>query len=550
MLDPSKTPPLVKGNFYNRSPFRIEVPHRPILSDFGSRIFSIGSCFANHVSKYMEDSGFHSFYCRNTGFHYTTKTLMQVLRRWETGLSYGEEDLYLFKNGLKCLSLEHFELYSFGEDAQTVLMERIEELSVRAHAELSKANIIVLTLGNATYLRHRRTGKVVCKLSGMPMSEFDIELMSVEEIVDDLTEIYRLVRSIGRDDAYFIVTVSPQRYQWKLPVSEKAGEGDAFYSYEELDQTFVHSSLDKAKLRTAVDQFMRLKAGERVEYFPSYEIVIDELRNEETFSFDYNDDFHVSSDYTPRYVIDRFLSSHLSEPMKELLWFRRESVSVKLNYLVKTHGVLGDNIWFYWILIRLRSVYKRMPCRGVKEDALEIFRLYGEGSFADRLNSALEAPLSTKTYLERIGFFRSDRHFPDTIIRAIEKIDAMVVEWRAERKPVVLYGASSFARFLMLFTRLSEMGVSVCLDRNPELDENDSFCGVHCALPEMIESFPDAIVIITPIAHQIEASKLLVNLGVGAERLVELFDRESISRATLEFNALMEWIGDFVRSKY
>ena len=106
--------------------------------------------------------------------------------------------------------------------------------------------------------RFIETNTVVANCHKVPQKQFSKELMSVEEIVESLENITRLVKSVN-SNVKIIFTVSPVRH---------------------IKDGFVENSQSKAHLISAIHQFLNQETSTKSHqsfYFPSYEIMMDEF---------------------------------------------------------------------------------------------------------------------------------------------------------------------------------------------------------------------------------------------------------------------------------
>ena len=115
----------------------------------------------------------------------------------------------------------------------------------------------VFTLGTNHVYRLIATGEIVDNCQKRPQKLFHEEQLTVSQCADALSEAIRLIRS-SFPLTRFLLTVSPIRYRK--------------YGYH-------GSQLSKATLLLAVDQVIKTFDDPTVAYFPSYEIVNDELRD-------------------------------------------------------------------------------------------------------------------------------------------------------------------------------------------------------------------------------------------------------------------------------
>ena len=166
-------------------------------------------------------------------------------------------------------------------------------------------DIAIITLGtNHVYILNE-TGEIVDNCQKRPASLFTEQELSVEECADYLRQCVELLQEMN-PAVHVIFTVSPIRY--------------AKYGYHE-------SQLSKATLLLAIEsirskvndqrlncQLSTVNSQSSISYFPSYEIMMDELRD---YRF-YADDMLHPSDLAVRYIYDRFKETYFSVNAKAM----------------------------------------------------------------------------------------------------------------------------------------------------------------------------------------------------------------------------------------
>ena len=150
----------------------------------------------------------------------------------------------------------------------------------------------VFTLGTNHVYVERATGEIVDNCQKRPQREFEERELTVEECVDALREAITLLRQ-ANPKVNIIITVSPIRY--------------AKYGYHE-------SQLSKAVLLLAADKVIK-EEGERVYYFPAYEIVNDELRD---YRF-YKADMLHPNEQAVEYIWEQLVATCFSAEAKQFL---------------------------------------------------------------------------------------------------------------------------------------------------------------------------------------------------------------------------------------
>ena len=150
----------------------------------------------------------------------------------------------------------------------------------------------VFTLGTNHVYVERATGEIVDNCQKRPQREFEERELTVEECVDALREAITLLRQ-ANPKINVIITVSPIRY--------------AKYGYH-------GSQLSKAVLLLAADKVIK-EEGERVYYFPAYEIVNDELRD---YRF-YKADMLHPNEQAVEYIWEQLVATCFSAEAKQFL---------------------------------------------------------------------------------------------------------------------------------------------------------------------------------------------------------------------------------------
>lgn len=150
----------------------------------------------------------------------------------------------------------------------------------------------VFTLGTNHVYVERATGEIVDNCQKRPQREFEERELTVEECADALREAITLLRQ-ANPMVNIIITVSPIRY--------------AKYGYH-------GSQLSKAVLLLAADKVIK-EEGERVYYFPAYEIVNDELRD---YRF-YKADMLHPNEQAVEYIWEQLVATCFSAEAKQFL---------------------------------------------------------------------------------------------------------------------------------------------------------------------------------------------------------------------------------------
>ena len=261
--------------------FRTEIDIKPWQKriEHSDSILSLGSCFATNIAQRLLERKFKV--CNSpTGILFNPASIARSLELMSTCYQVSENDVFL--------SGEQYSSYLFHSHFSSTnkqeAIERMQQAINAGNKALSSADYLIVTLGTAWVYRLKTTGEVVANCHKQPSTNFSRELLSVDEIVKALESIH------DHCSAELILTISPVRH---------IGEG------------MEDNSLSKALLRVAVAEFIK-RHPERTTYFPSFEILIDDLRD---YRFYDNDLVHPST-MAIDYVAEKFFEAALSEKAK------------------------------------------------------------------------------------------------------------------------------------------------------------------------------------------------------------------------------------------
>ncbi len=248
-----KSPP--SGNTIFRTPVDVPTPLKPF--DVADKVVFLGSCFAQHMGQHFVDS------CLNVvlnpvGTLYNPMAIADVVLAGDAGIVVqGPQGWHSWLTGTQHTCLTAY-------DAQ----EKATDVLRQLHESVMQCNHLVITLGTNHYYECKATGERVVNCHKHPQREFDERTLSSQQIVQCMGRLLDDIK-VSNPTCTVTFTVSPYRY--------------AKYGFHE-------SQLSKATLLLAVDELQR-SYSDMVQYFPAYEIVMDELRD---YRFYEADMLHVS----------------------------------------------------------------------------------------------------------------------------------------------------------------------------------------------------------------------------------------------------------------
>ena len=270
--------------------FRTTIELKPFdrRIDHSQTILSLGSCFASNVAERLLRAKF-CVTSSPTGILFNPESIAATLDRFDA-VARGDNGALPAAEDL-AYGNERWFSYDFHSDFSatdaTDALAAMQEAVRHGAQALKDAQVVILTFGTAFVFRNKQSGDVVANCHKQPQALFQREMMSAEQIA---TRYISLMQGplAGKQ---VIFTVSPVRH---------------------LADGLEQNSLSKATLRVAVDVIQ--KVCPNAYYFPSYEIVMDELRD---YRF-YADDMTHPSRMAIDYIWERFGEVAFSDKTKAL----------------------------------------------------------------------------------------------------------------------------------------------------------------------------------------------------------------------------------------
>jgi len=251
--------------------------------DSTKRGLSIGSCFAQRVALRLRRL-YLSIAINPFGVLYNPQSVADTIERLVGGEPFTEADLCF--DGELWHSFAHHGSFSSPSLKRTLNM--INTALDDGAEMLRRADYVIITFGTAWVFRHICSGMTVANCHKFPASDFVRERLNVEQMVETFEYIFRTVLS----DKRVILSVSPIRH---------------------IKDGLAENSLSKAVLRVAAAELC--ERCPNVEYFPAYEIMLDELRD---YRF-YKTDMLHPSEQAVDHIAERFMQAAVEHDTRELI---------------------------------------------------------------------------------------------------------------------------------------------------------------------------------------------------------------------------------------
>jgi hypothetical protein len=230
------------------TPIKLSRQNPPI--NYSSKVLLLGSCFAQNMGAKLEYYKFQQ--CTNPfGILFHPVAIEKLITRAVNQNWFTSKDVFLQNEQWHCF-LAHSKLSNTSEeDLISALNSALEKLRF----SLLEASHVVFTFGTAWVYKHLEKDTIVANCHKVPQKEFVKHLLSPDDVSDVLLGIETKLRTIN-PTCSIINTVSPVRH---------------------IKDGLIANSRSKAHLIAGVQEIV---SPEKLNYyFPSYEIMMDELRD-------------------------------------------------------------------------------------------------------------------------------------------------------------------------------------------------------------------------------------------------------------------------------
>lgn len=259
----------------------------------------LGSCFSDNIGARMR-TAMMNVDVNAFGPIYNPLNIATNLQRAIDGTPLMGDDVFL-AGGMWNSFLFHSKM---SRSNKLRALEGMNQRIASCHEHLLNARTLIVTLGTAMVYRHRPTGCVVSNCHKLPGHEFARSMASIDDMTDALHRTFNSLLKLN-SGINIIITVSPIRH---------------------IADGLSQNSLSKAMLRVVADNLVRLMP-DKVVYFPSYEIVMDDLRD---YRF-YAADMVHPSDVAVEYIWQAFQATFFDDRTSQAV-ARCERVSKRLNH--------------------------------------------------------------------------------------------------------------------------------------------------------------------------------------------------------------------------
>jgi hypothetical protein len=275
--------------------FRTLIPlsktNNPI--DYNSKILSFGSCFAENIADKFDYFKFQNE-TNPFGIIFNPVSIEKVIERIVREELFTEKDVFFYNE-----RWHSFETHSdLSNSDRQELLETLNKAIEVTNMQLKQATHIIITYGTSWIYRNIESNDIVANCHKVPQKQFSKELLSVDVIHKSIQNTIDLIQALN-PNINFIFTISPVRH---------------------IKDGFTENQLSKSHLFAALHQVLKTHNSQLItpNYFSSYEIMMDELRDYRFYAEDMLHPNQVAIDYIWQRFSENYISENSISTMQEI----------------------------------------------------------------------------------------------------------------------------------------------------------------------------------------------------------------------------------------
>lgn len=282
----------------------VQIDSSPFSLNHNDVILSLGSCFSDSIAKKLKDFKFNII-TNPFGVLYNPISISNSLRRIISGHIYDETDIEVAENIY--FSFDHHS--SFNSFSQQKILDDLNQSLSSSNKQWQNLSTLIITFGTSFVYELKDNKRIVSNCHKLPSSLFNRRLLTPDEIIKEYTNLLNNIYKIN-SQIKIIITISPIRH---------------------LRDSAHENQISKSHLFTSINEICKL--NQNIYYFPSYEIMMDELRD---YRF-YKEDMVHPSKLAEEYILEKFKNKILDESTQRFIK-RYDSIAK-----AKKHNLMTDN---------------------------------------------------------------------------------------------------------------------------------------------------------------------------------------------------------------
>lgn len=290
--------------------FTTKVPVKPyeFSINYSSKLLLLGSCFAENMGEKFDYFKFQTT-TNPFGIIFNPVSIEKLVKRAVNRIVFTDADVFFYND------LWHsYEVHSeCSHSDKEILLKQLNAAVEVMYLQITEASHVLITYGTSWVYRLKATNEIVANCHKVPQKEFFKEILSPETIAQSMQNTMDLIHQIN-PDCKFIFTVSPVRHT-------KDG--------------FPENQRSKAHLIAAVHS--TVLDNNTSNYFPSYEIMMDELRDYRFYAEDMLHPSQSAIDYIWIRFFENYVNTDCFATMQEVCNIQKGLAHRPFNPETKSH---------------------------------------------------------------------------------------------------------------------------------------------------------------------------------------------------------------------
>ena len=222
----------------------------PFSISYQEKFLLLGSCFTENIGKKLQAAKFQTS-INPFGILYNPISILDNLERAFQDIKLPKNTLFKYQE----YWYSHLHHSQFSASSKEDLNQQIQAQDSSTKSNLSNCNYLVFSFGTAKVYEHQTWGGIVANCHKLPMRDFENRLLKSEEIIDRYLTFLNDLK-IENKELRVLFTLSPVRH---------------------IRDGIIENQRSKAILLTAIHEICAQL--DFVYYFPSYELLMDDLRD-------------------------------------------------------------------------------------------------------------------------------------------------------------------------------------------------------------------------------------------------------------------------------
>lgn len=277
---------------------------------------ALGSCFAENMSEKFEYFKFQNS-VNSFGIIFNPVSIEKLVNRIVNQIEFTEKDIFFHNDLWHCYEV-HSELSNPNKE---IFLKELNQIIEKSNNQIIDSTHLIITYGTSWVYRNIESNEIVANCHKVPQKQFTKEILSIEIIEKSIQNTIDLIQKVN-PNCNFIFTVSPVRH---------------------IKDGFVENQRSKAHLISAIHSTDNSQLTTR-NYFPSYEIMMDELRDYRFYAVDMLHPNQTAIDYIWERFSENYISEESQKTIEDVDSIRKSLLHRSFNPNSESHQKFLENL--------------------------------------------------------------------------------------------------------------------------------------------------------------------------------------------------------------